>query len=121
MTTLGAQAPTATLDDLMYEHRVEWAAAVAGTDVVDLQTVADPQSALETAQAAVWLDGYEPAAREALIRAAQRGARLVLAVPAGTSDGEDLARAVPDATVVPQTPAGGSLIGEGERANVTVG
>jgi hypothetical protein len=41
-------------------------------------------------------------------------------VPAGTGDGEDLARAVPGATVVPQAVAGGSLIGDAARATVQV-
>jgi hypothetical protein len=120
MTTLEAQSVPPTLGDLMYEHRVQWAAAVLGDAAVDLGAADDPIAALDGAGAAVWLDGYVPAAREDLIRAAERGARLVIAVPAGTSEGEDLVHVLPAATVIPQAVASGSLIGDAETATVQV-
>lgn len=120
MTALEAQPLPSTIDDLMYEHRVEWAGALLGDDAVDLAAADDPVAALAEASAAFWLDAYAPAAREALIGGAKRGVRLVVAVPAGTGDGEDLARALPAATVVPQVPAAGSLIGDASAATVEV-
>lgn len=120
MTTAEAQAVQSTIHDLMYEHRVRWAASVLGADATDLRAAEDPSAALAGASAALWLDGYEPAARQALIDAAERGARLIVAVPAGTDDGEELARSLPRATVVPQSVASGSLIGAGSDATVEV-
>jgi hypothetical protein len=118
MAATEMQPVALTVDELMYEHRVAWAAAVVGEGVLDLEAVDDPSTALADAPAAVWLDGYNPAARDALVRAAERGAQLVVAVPAGTDTGEDLARALPGATVVPQVPAGGSLIGAARAGEV---
>jgi hypothetical protein len=118
MAATEMQPVALTIDELMYEHRVTWAAAVVGEGVLDLEAVDDPSAALDEAPAAVWLDGYSPAARDALVRAAERGAQLVVAVPASTDTGEDLARALPGATVVPQVPAGGSLIGAAQAGEV---
>lgn len=120
MTTAEAQAVRAGIHDLMYEHRARWAAAVLGDGAVDLRAADDPVAALADATAAVWLDGYVPAAREALVTAARRGARLIVAVPAGSDDGDDLPRALPESTVVPQAVASGSLIGSGSDARVDV-
>ena len=107
-----------TTDELMYEHRAVWATAVLGDAVVDLADADDPVAALHGVSAAMWLDGYVATARDALADAANRGVRLVIAVPAHSADGEDLARAIPGATVVPQVPAGGSLIGVATQATV---
>lgn len=120
MSTLEGQVVPATIHDLMYEHRLRWAAALLGEDAVDLQAAADPAAALDGSEAAVWLDGYTPEARDALVQAAERGARLVVAVRAGTDHAEALARALPGATVVPQAAAGGSLIGDATTATVDV-
>jgi hypothetical protein len=110
----------AMTDELMYEHRADWATMVLGDDAIDLADVADPIAALKDAEAAMWLDGYVPAARDALVSAAGQGVRLVVAVPANVADAEDLARDLPGAVVVPQVPTGGSLIGTAATALVKI-
>jgi hypothetical protein len=111
----------ATTDELMFAHRAAWAAMVLGDDAVDLTDAEDPVAALEGADAAMWLDGYTPAARDALVDAAERGVRLIIAVPAHTTDATDLIRAIQGATILPQVPAGGSLIGDAGTSTVEIG
>jgi hypothetical protein len=101
--------------ELLRAHREAWAAAACGDGAADLGEGLD---ALATADAAVWLEGYEPAARPALAKAAARGARLVIAVPA-SGEARELAEAIGGESV-PQALAGGSVIGGATEATVVL-
>ena len=63
------------------EQRAAWAALVAGPEALRLDGTDVASVLAESPRAAVWLDGYDPAADPALERAALAGVRLVVAVP----------------------------------------
>jgi hypothetical protein len=104
--------------ELLREHRAAWAAEAAGAGAIDLFSEPDPVAALAGAEAAVWLEGYTPAARAAVAEAARRGARLVVAV-AEAGEAQALAAAA-GGEVVPQALAGGSVIGTATEAKVVL-
>lgn len=119
MSTLEERSTTAVSGDLPREHRAAWAAAACGDDAIDLSFESDPVAALRDARAAIWLEGYEPAARGALADAADRGAKLVVVLPAAGGEAAGLATAI-GGTIVPQALLGGSLIGEVAELRVEV-